>query len=367
VDGKYVPDDPSVANLTVPIVTEATTQEEAKNNPRATVADTYELIFSDLDEAEKYLAEETTTGILPSLPVVYGLKARAYLALGEYASAAEYADKAITAKGGKPLSQTQWEDPATGFNNYSANSNSWMWYLAYSAETMGNLCNFVAHMSSEETWTSYGWKVARGINRRLYESIPDTDFRKHSWIDPDGEKYYAYKTNRTIFSGSKALPAYTSLKFRPAQGDCDTYKVGGASEVPMMRLEEMYLIKAEGLAMSGHESEAQTVLETLIKTRDPEYSAASFASAAELQAEIFRQKRVELWGEGLIFYDAKRLGAGITNGYSGTNVPEGYRFNCTGVAPWWNFVIPQSEINGNPAIDGHNNPDPSTTVKEWTE
>ena len=366
VDSKYVPDG-DITGLTVPIVTEATTQEDAKNNPRASKADIYDLIFSDLDKAEEYLADVTTTSILPSLPVVYGLKARAYLALEQYASAAEYADKAITAKAGKPLSQDQWENPTTGFNDYSANSNSWMWYVAYSAETMGNLCNFVAHASAEETWTSYGWNVARGIQRRLYESIPDTDWRKHSWIDPDGKDYYDYKLNRDVFSGSKALPAYTSLKFRPAQGNCDTYSVGGATNVPTMRLEEMYLIKAEGLAMSNKISEAQTTLEELIKTRDSAYSATAFGSASELQVEIYRQKRIELWGEGLIFYDAKRLGMGVTNGYTGTNAQEGYRFNCTGVAPWWNFVIPQSEINGNPAIDGFNNPDPSTTVKEWTE
>ena len=119
--------------------------------------------------------------------------------------------------------------------------------------------------------------------------------------------------------------------------------------------------------MSGKVTDAQAALESLIKTRDPEYSAAAFASAKELQNEIFRQKRVELWGEGLIFYDAKRLGMGVNNGYTGTNVQEGYRFNCTGVAPWWNFVIPQSEINGNPVLEGTNNPDPSSTVKEWTE
>ena len=368
VDGKYTPEG-SIAGLTVPIVTENTTLEDAKNNPRATVEATYELIMSDLDKAEEYLAEEKTSSVFPTLPVVYGLKARAYLAQEKYAEAAEYADKAITAKGGKPLTQEQWENPKTGFNDYSANSNSWMWYLSYSSETIGNLNTFVAHMSAEETWTSYGWGVARGIGRRLYESIPDTDFRKHSWIDPDGKDYYDYQVNRDVFVSvsKKGLRPYTSLKFRPAQGNCDTYKVGGASQVPIMRLEEMYLIKAEGLAMSGKVSEGQAVLEELIKTRNPEYSASAFSSAKELQNEVFHQKRIELWGEGLIFYDAKRLGAGMTNGYSGTNAQEGYRYNCTGVVPAWNFVIPQVEINGNPVLKGTNNPDPTKTLTEWTE
>lgn len=366
VDAKYAPEK-DITGLAVPIVTEETTQDEAKNNPRKTVEQVYELIMNDLAKAEKYLEDVTESGQLPSIAVVYGLQARAYLAQSMYAEAAAAADKAIAAKGGSFLTQDQWESPTTGFNNFGANSNSWMWYVSYSAETMGNLCNFVAHMSAENTWTAYGWNVARGIPRRLYESIPATDWRKHSWIDPEGQAYYNYKTNRDIWTGSKALPAYTSLKFRPAEGNCDTYSVGGASHVPTMRLEEMYLIKAEGLAMSGDVPGGQAALEQLVQSRDPEYSAAVYASAKELQAEVYRQKRIELWGEGLVFFDAKRLAAGFNNGYPGTNAQEGYRFNCTGVAPWWNFSIPQEEINGNPALDGYNNPDPTKVVKEWTE
>ncbi len=372
VDPKYsVP--ANIVGLTVPLVTENTTQEQAKNNPRATVEAVYELIFSDLEKAETYLADTKTSGMLPSLPVVYGLQARAWMARGSageegaFAKAAECADKAIAAKAGKPLTQDQWEDPVNGFNNYGANSSSWMWYLSYSAETMGNLCNYAAHMSPENTWTAYGWNAARGIPRRLYESIPDTDFRKHSWLDPDGKEYYDYKTNRDVFSGDKKLPPYTSIKFRPGQGNCDTYSVGGVTNVPTMRIEEMYLIKAEALAMSGDVSGGRTVLETFVKTRDKEYSAANLSSAKEIQNEVYRQKRIEFWGEGICYFDAKRIGAGMTNGYSGTNAQEGYRFNCTGVVPAWNFVIPQQELNGNPVLDGYNNPDPTKTLKEWTE
>ena len=366
VKATYVPEG-DITGLAVPIVTEKTTGEEAKNNPRATVQQVYDLIFSDLGAAQGYLAESKSTNrLFPTLPVVYGLMAKAHLARLEYADAATYARKAIDAFGGSPLTQAQWEDPINGFNNYAANSNSWMWYIAYSAETMGNLCNFVAHMSAEETWTAYGWAVGRGINKNVYDLIPDTDFRKHTWIDPLGNEYYKYKTNRDVFDeeSGKALKPYTSLKFRPANGDYATYKVGGASHVPLMRLEEMMLIEAEGLAMSGHPGEAVTALEGLIQTRDPQYTC-KYSTPENIQKEIYFQKRVEFWGEGIIFFDAKRLGAGVHNGYVGTNVQGGYRFNCEGVAPWWNWVIPQSEINGNPALKGFNNPNPSQAVKEW--
>ncbi|MBR1869278.1 MAG: RagB/SusD family nutrient uptake outer membrane protein [Bacteroidales bacterium] len=374
VKSTYTPES-DIKGLAVPIITEDTDLEAAKNNPRATVDAVYELIFSDLDKAEEYLADYTSTSTTyPSLAVVYGLKARAYLERGSagvsgaFASAASYARKALDTFGGSPLTQAQWENPQTGFNSSSANANSWMWSLSYSAETMGNLCNFVNHMSPECTWSSYAWAVGRGIAKNLYDKIPDTDWRKHSWIDPAGLDYYAYKTNRNVFDeDNKPLGAYSNLKFHPANGDYATYKVGGATEVPLMRMEEMMLIEAEALAMSGDIAGGKAVLTQLMLTRNPAYSCEAITTADKFQSEVYFQKRVELWGEGLIYFDAKRLGAGITNGYAGTNAQDGYRYNVKGVAPWWNWVIPQRELEGNPALQGHNNPDPTKTVDPWTE
>jgi len=376
VSETYKPESDDIVGLTVPVVTEQTTQDEAKNNPRVSKEDIYDFILADLAKARSYIDESATGGtLLPNLAVIYGLYARAYLKLGSdgvagaFTKAAEYADSAIVAHGGSVLTQAQWENPKTGFNNFSANSNSWMWYLQYSTETIGNLNTFVAHMSCEETWTAYGCASGRGVPKNLYESIPDTDWRKHSWLDPAGYSYYDYPRNRDFYTHSQAnrrLKAYANIKFRPAQGDYATWKVGGASEVPLMRVEEMYLIKAEAVAMAGDVAEGKNILNTLIQTRDASYDCSSIADNF-FQAEVYRQKRIELWGEGLIFHDAKRIGAGMRNGYTGTNAEGDFRINCTGVAPAWNFVIPDTEINGNPALKGYNNPDPSEALEHWDE
>lgn len=375
VRADYTPEN-NITNLTVPIVTEATTQDEGKANPRASKDDMYKFIFDDLDAAEGYLEDAKLSGrLLPTMEVVYGLKARAYMALGSagqagaFANAAKYARMAIDKFGGTPLTQAQWENPQTGFNNYSANSNSWMWYLAYSADNMGNLANYVAHMSNEEMWTNYGSGVQRGISKLLYNQIPDTDWRKHSWIDPDRTDYYAYKVSRDVFTsaGGRVVKPYANLKFRPVGGNYNDYKAGGASEVCVMRVEEMMFIEAEALAMSGDLAGGKAALNTLMKTRNSAYSCDDIADAEAFQKEVFLQKRIEFWGEGVVFFDFKRLGAGVTVGYTGTNVQEGYRYNVTGNAPWWNWPIPRSEINGNPILEGYNNPDPTQSVKEWKE
>lgn len=368
VSATYKPEN-DITGLTVPWVAEDT--EDGSNNPRISVGEMYEKIFADLDAAENYLKDYTAKStLLPDLAVVYGLKARAYLQRGSageagaFAKAAEYANAARTTFGGSPLTQDQWENPTTGFNNAAANANSWMWNLQYSPETMGNLCNFVGHMSAEATWSSYSWAPARGINKTLYNQIPDTDWRKHTWLDPAGKAYYDYKLNRDVFSGSKALPAYTSLKFRPAQGNCGTYSVGGASDVPLMRIEEMYFIEAEALAMSGDLSGGKNVLSELMLTRNPKYDISSVPDAELFQKEVFKQKRVEFWGEGIIFFDCKRLATGFHTNDSGTNVQEGYRYDVEGIFPAWNWCIPQSELNGNTALQGYNNPDPTKSVPE---
>ena len=192
-------DGTDVIGLGVPIVTEETTEEMGKNNPRAKVEDVFQLIFDDLKRAETFLEGYSRPNkTMPDLSVVYGLYARAYLWRGDvddrnYALAAEYARKAINTSGCTPLTQDAWEDPITGFNTMSA--SSWMWALSQSSDNVNNLLNYVAFMNCENTW-GYGPQALYGVNLRLYNQVSDKDFRKHSWIDPQKMAYYDYKTVR---------------------------------------------------------------------------------------------------------------------------------------------------------------------------
>ncbi len=363
-----------VIGLGVPIVLETTTEAEAKNNPRAKVDDIYDkVIFPDLDKAEELLADYSAPNKYAiSLALVYGLQARAYLERGTakndaaaYTKAAEYARKAISASGCTILTQSEWEDPTNGFNSASAN-NSWIWGLALPSESVYNLFNFTAHMSCEESWTSYGYRVGRGISKSLYNSIPSNDFRKHSWLDPD-RSFYAYKSCREDGAShfSKTLKDYANIKFRPAQGNYADYKVGGAADHCCMRVEEMYFIEAEAIAHSNLPQAIQ-LLNSFMKYRilDGSYDCSSKASTVEsFVEELMLQKRIEFWGEGIIMFDMKRLEMSTKRGYEGTNAPESYRLNCEGVAPYWNFVITRGETQNNPAVI--NNPDPSGKVTPW--
>ena len=338
------------------------------------------MIFPDLDNAEELLENYTAPDKYTiSLALVYGLKARAWLERGTakednaaYAQAAEYARQAITASGCTPLTQEQWEDPTNGFNSATSN-NAWIWGLALPSESVANLFCFTAHMSTENAWSAYGNDACRCINSNLYNSIDLRDFRRHSWLDPDRKdpekESYDYKSCRK--EGKEyfnELPDYANIKFRPAQGAYEDFKVGGAADHPYMRVEEMYFIEAEAKAHENLGEGIRLLNEFMNGHRivGGGYDCTNMSSSVEsFTNELMLQKRIEFWGEGIVMFDMKRLDMSTRRGYVGTNSPNSYRLNTEGRAPYWNFVITRGETQNNPVIATQNNPDPSQTVKPW--
>ena len=120
------------------------------------------------------------------------------------------------------------------------------------------------------------------------------------------------------------------------------------------------LIIAEADARKG----SSAGLVEFMTNRNPDYVCTASGVDA-LVDEVFFQKRVEFWGEGINFFDYKRLGKGVTRGYAGTNHYEDARLNSSGLAPWYNFCIVQTEHNANPAVVS--NPDPSDLIEPWQE
>ena len=357
VDNIYT-DCSKVLGLTVPIVTPETTNDIAKNNPRATHDEMVAFILGDLDKAEACLQGYTPASKnLPNLAVVYGLKAKVYMWDGNYEQAAIYARKAIDESGATPMTAAEWNNPTTGFNTATS---AWMWYLHPTAANMGNLANFVGHIACESDW-GYASLSKPQISRSLYDQIANNDFRKYSFLDPD-RSFYAYESVR----GQEWLDEqedYTSLKFRCVNGDYQTYSVGAAADIPVMRVEEMYLIEAEAVGASQGVAAGVAKLNAFMQTyRQSDYNC-TLSDLREFQLEVLKQMRIEFWGEGVAFPTAKRLQPDVIQNYDGTNFTEDiFKINCKGIKPNWNMVIPISEVDSNVALQGLNNPDPSNAI-----
>ncbi len=366
-------------SLCVPLITDVNEAQAATNGaPRATVQEVYDQILSDLNTAVTLLSKTTKTPEsmidskpkrMVSLAVAYGLRARVYMTMHKYAEAAADAQAAIDAFNGRPYSMDEVRVP--GFNN--SDDASWMWSIVVASTdrpvTTG-ICNWPSMMGP----FNYGYVTIgawRWCSKTLYESVPASDARKGWWLDENytsdhlSAQQQAYLNQYidpenavpALSSQTSFLMPYTQVKYGLFGGSIGEYC--SAYEVPLMRVEEMYLILAEATGMSKSAAEGAAILQNLIKNyRDPEY-VCSAASQEEFQTEVIRQRRIELWGEGLAFFDVMRLNLGVNR--VGTNAADRFNYDLKPDDPVLIYCIPDIETNSNPLIDEKNNNKPSSS------
>ncbi len=351
----------NVLNLTVPIVTEETSEEQARNNPRATHAQMVSFLLEDLDYAEANIENSPFADpTLPDLACVYGLKARLYMWDENYTQAAVYAQKAIQASGCSPLDASEWTNPTTGFNSFD--NSSWMWGLKFEKEddaVATGICNWTSMVSPEAEYGYAGVGACPIVDAKMYARISDTDFRKLSWIVPSVSSplVYDFPLVEELYRGYYVYNfPYASIKFRPGYGNVTDPSVGSATAVPIMRVEEMWFIYIEALAQNNPAAGASLLTQWMQAYRDPNYTC-SVSAKDDVIEEIVFQKRVELWGEGQSLFDIKRLNYSSVRNYQGTNFYAGSEKNTVGRPAWMNMVIVQSEGNNNKGVAEWNNPD----------
>ena len=337
---------------------------DARNNPRAPLNELYSNIIQDLTDAIADLEGYTrpNKGIIDQ-NVAYGLRARANLYMENWNEAAADADKAMS--GYTPYQISELTAP--GF--YNASDHNWMWALLLPNDVISNanLATWPSQLGSfsGDAYVPYAG-IYRSINVLLYKKIPATDVRKKWWLDEnktspylddltwkDEAKGITYTgqeiVNAKIADVKQPMDKYNNVKFGQCSGAGSPYNDG---DWPMMRAEEMILIKAEALAMGGNPSGGKQVLDNFVKTyRDPSY--ASTATDAEgIQNEVWLQRRIELWGEGFAMADVMRLGKNVVRFHPGedTNVPAPYRFNIGYGDPWMLLRFVQSETTNNAGV-----------------
>ena len=364
----------------IPVITEANDEAAATEGvSRGTVADVYAQILSDLDYSidmllKVYPGRYDKRFVDPA--VAYGLRARAYLLMGKGTEAALDAEAAMQLADASPALVEDVEKPA--FNSFA--QRDVMWGVHVSEKDANGLYTFAGMMGS----LTYGYAYAgqwRTINELLWDMIPDADVRKCWWVNPFDYKpspnvnpvykvgysaldNYIVDNSWVSIEGYTApwyvalvgIPDYAVVKFAPYQDEL--MNTIGATDIPMMRYEEMLLIQAEGLAMSGSWPDAKTIVENFVNNyrwTDPTAPYVCNASSKEeMIDEIWFQRRIEFWGEGFSYFDCLRLQKGIDR--RGGGFPAECVYEIPANDNIFQYMIPTGELEANVQLKGKQNP-----------
>ena len=302
----------------VPLFTKAVTE----GAPRSTVAEVYQQISDDLNDAIRLFGESSFARrhiSNPDLNVAKGLLARVALVREDWQTAAEMASGARNNY--EIMSAEQYR---TGFDNYK--QQNWIWGLEVNDEQSTTFASWFSHMD----WTIGGYcgfgLSRKSFSRALYNVMDDQDVRK-KLIDA------------TSIETGRLIP----YKFA-AGGDKDF-----SADLVMMRPEEMLLIEAEARYRLKQETAAQALLKQL---RDRRYDnpVTVDVTGDGLLAEILLERRIELWGEGFAGFDMKRLKIGLDRNNSNHNPVVARIMTLPAASERFVYQIPQAEIDANPRI-----------------
>ncbi len=299
---------------------------------RSSVAETYEYINRDLDEACTLLQGIEVNAVNHySEMVAWGLKSRVALAMQDYANAAIYAGNSIELAKAEGLQLMEGDQLFDGFADITSKSKEAM----YAAMTLDDQSIYFYSYYAFMSWNFSASAIRGGvkcINADTYDTMSDTDLRL-AWWDPTGEM--------EVPSTSYKKVEYQNRKFTSRSN------ASAVGDFAFMRLAEIYLNQAEALARSNQMDAAKSVFNEFQVTRDPSYTGSTATSSDDLVLEIMNSRRIELWGEGFRFTDLKRLDEPLVRGRNFVLAFCGFLSKQPG-EKGWTWEIPLSETDYNP-------------------
>lgn len=265
--------------------------------PNSSVGEVKQRILEDLTLAYNGLKDYSRASKEEvDATVVAAYLARYHLTYENWAEAETFADIAMSVGA---ISS----DIAHGFDELSLTEV--IWGAKVTEATSEVYASFFSHMSQINDGYS-GWNHFKTVNSKLYDQIPITDKRLSWFADQE------YVPWTILVPGTwghyNRTPKYTSLKFisEPGPG----VFIG---DYIYLRNTEFYLTKAEALAQQNDATktaQAQQVLYELNSVRDGSYIKSS-KTGQGLIDEILLYRRIELWGDGVAFFDMARNGVGL--------------------------------------------------------
>ncbi|PWJ39208.1 RagB/SusD family nutrient uptake outer membrane protein [Sediminitomix flava] len=291
----------SEANSGIPVMLASEVSYPSRN----TVAEVYDQIFADLDEAISLLSGKGAVDIYRFNEVsVKALAARVALYAGDYANAAKYADDVIT--------ETSLLGADAFVSNWSSVSEGEVLFRAFSKV-------------DDEYITGYWAANEAGVTRRASQELIDL--------------YEAGDARYDAFFLEDATLGTLVKKFSTNDGGAFLQN----RSLDVLRVSEMYLISAEAHFRTNNATQALTRLNTLRANR----GVANLTSLSE--QEILDERRRELAFEGHRFYDLKRLGKDLDRSAM-ADEPKVTVNNLPAGDKRWVFPIPRRELIVNPNL-----------------
>ncbi len=285
-------------NLGVPVKT-STDMNDLPG--RSTVKQTYEFIVNDLLKAAELMKENKSNGFA-SKEVAWALLSRVYLYMEQNDKAIEYADKVINSNRYKLLTTAQLGKYYT--TSPEANSETIFAIKYQTSENQGKA-------SIGSLYTRDGWGeilVTKSYRQLIYKNPNDERLK---FIDPDfvldasGNKI-ADPTEESGFRVNKAMgySRYFNLKHTLQDG------VLLLSSPVVLRLAEMYLIKAEAYAKLNKPAEAIQMV-NVIRSRaglsgSQMYTTTDLKGYPTVLDVVLAERNLELAFEGHRAFDLFR-------------------------------------------------------------
>lgn len=329
--------------------------------PRNTNGEFYSLIQSDLTNAITLYnslppAQSLFSNIYASKVLAQGLKARAYAYAGDYTNAETWADTVISTSG---LSLSTYANyPSVFLTESNPTSVEVIFKLKRTTAQNDQATNL------HNAWYNGNPTTAGApyyeISRALFNKLATNDTRYRTLVSPVSTIDPAYATSADVRNSDKLLINKHGGTLSGTTTWAQTADNGNNNDIKIMRIAEMYMIKAEARTAAGDLTGAATAVKSLLDRR---YNAVqplpTYANATAAWKGILDERRKEFAFEGYRFIDIKRLGTLANSGIdrdpadyqsATANYPGGNPANLPLTSYKWALPIPASETNVNSAI-----------------
>ena len=255
----------------------------ADERARSSVFEVYEQIEADLEQAEQLLEGNDRGDVnFATNEAAHALQARVQLYQGNWAAAEAHATEAIERSG---LEMVSPDDMADNPFDEDPHPES-IFELAFATtESLGG--DSPAALLTEDTWEDMV------VTDDLLELYDENDARLALYTDNAAADGWAYN-----WVGSHTSGETITIKFPAAVGS-------STDNHPIMRLPEMYLIRAEARAEQNDYSNAIADLHAVQEARGMEPVDVAQETGAIID-EVFDERRRELAFEGHRWFDLKR-------------------------------------------------------------